>query len=81
LTRTGATLRPMPNLDLTIVYEDGEDGFIVSSVPAVPGVLSQGRTREEARENVLDALALMLSPKPVEAGDERERELLHLTVS
>lgn len=68
-------------LDLTILYEDGEDGWIVSSVPAVPGVLSQGRTREEARENVLDALALMLSPEPVEAGDERERELLHLTVS
>jgi predicted RNase H-like HicB family nuclease len=71
----------MPNLDLTIVYGDGEDGFIVSSIPAVPGVLSQGRTREEARENVLDALALMLSPEPVEAADERERELLHLTVS
>lgn len=68
-------------LDLTIVYEDGEEGWIVVSIPAVPGVLSQGRTREEARENVLDALALMLSPEPVEAGDERERELLHLTVA
>jgi predicted RNase H-like HicB family nuclease len=71
----------MQALDLTIVYEDGEDGWIVASVPAVPGVLSQGRDRAEARENVLDALALMLSPEPVEAGDERERELLHLTVS
>lgn len=81
MTKTGATLQGMPNLDLTIVYEDGEDGFVLSSIPAVPGVLSQGRTREEARENVLDALALMLSPEPVEAGDERERELLHLTVS
>jgi predicted RNase H-like HicB family nuclease len=68
-------------MDLTIVYEDGDDGWIVASIPAVPGVLSQGRTREEARENVLDALALMLSPEPVEAGDERERELLHLTVT
>jgi predicted RNase H-like HicB family nuclease len=68
-------------LDLTILYEEGEDGWIVSSIPAVPGVLSQGRTREEARENVLDALALMLSPEPVAEGDRRERELLHLTVS
>jgi predicted RNase H-like HicB family nuclease len=76
-----ATLCHMQPLDLTIVYEDGEDGWIVSSIPAVPGVLSQGRDRAEARENVLDALALMLSPEPVEAGDERERELLHLTVS
>lgn len=68
-------------MDLTIVYEDGDDGWIVVSIPAVPGVLSQGRTREEARENVLDALALMLSPEPVAAGDKRERELLHLKVA
>lgn len=68
-------------MDLTIVYEDGDDGWIVASTPSVPGVLSQGRTREEARENVLDALALMLSPEPIEAGDVRERELLRLTVS
>ena len=68
-------------MDLTIVYEDGDDSWIVASIPAVPGVLSQGRTREEARENVLDALALMLSPEPVDVGDERERELLHLTVT
>ncbi|MBN9623615.1 MAG: type II toxin-antitoxin system HicB family antitoxin [Actinobacteria bacterium] len=71
----------MQALDLTILYEDGDDGWIVASIPAVPGVLSQGRDRDEARANVLDALALMLSPEPVEAGDERERELLHLTVS
>lgn len=68
-------------MDLTIVYEDGDDGWIVASIPAVPGVLSQGRSRAEARENVLDALALMLSPEPAEAGDERERELLHLKVT
>jgi hypothetical protein len=29
----------------------------------------------------LDAPALMLSPEPVEAGDERERELVHLQVT
>jgi predicted RNase H-like HicB family nuclease len=69
---------PMPEFDLTILYDQGEDGWIVASIPAVPGVLSQGRTRAEARENVLDALALMLSPEPIEADDERERELLHL---
>jgi len=68
-------------MDLTILYEDGDDGWIVASIPAVPGVLSQGRTRDEARENVLDALALMLSPEPVATGDERERELLRLTVT
>ena len=68
-------------LDLTIVYEVDEDGWHIASIPEVPGVHTQGRTRGEARKNVLDALALMLSPEPVEAGDEREREPLHLKIA
>lgn len=68
----------VPEFDLTILYERGDDGWTVASIPAVPGVLSQGRTHAEARDNVLDALALMLSPEPIEPGDERQRELLHL---
>ena len=48
-------------LNLTIVYEEDPDSeWIVVSIPEVPGVHSQGRTREEAREMVLDALAGML---------------------
>ena len=49
-------------LRLTIVYEDGGDGWIVASIPEVPGTHSQGRSREEARENVIDALQTMLTP-------------------
>jgi predicted RNase H-like HicB family nuclease len=44
------------SLQLTIVYEQGDDGWIVASIPEVPGAHSQGRTREEARANVVDAL-------------------------
>jgi predicted RNase H-like HicB family nuclease len=44
------------SLRLTIVYEKGDNGFVVASIPQVPGAHSQGRTREEARENVIDAL-------------------------
>jgi predicted RNase H-like HicB family nuclease len=68
-------------LNLTIVYEPDEDGWIMVSIPEIPGVLSQGRTREEARENIIDALALMLSPEPSDAGDLREREALQLTIA
>ncbi len=53
----------------------------MAAIPEVPGVLSQGRTREEARANVIDALRLMLSPEPVETVDQREREQLHLTIA
>ena len=55
-------------LRLTIKYEEpDEDGWIVASIVEVPGALSQGRTRDEARTNVIDALQLMLSP---DDGDE-----------
>lgn len=53
-------------LHLTILYEEGGDGLIVSSIPEVPGVLSQGRTKEEAREMALDALAGMLELRAAE---------------
>jgi len=68
-------------LDLTIVYEPAEDGWMLASIPEVPGVFTQGRTREEARANVIDALRLMLSPQPRDADDQREREALHITVA
>ena len=72
-------------LRLTVTYEQGEDGWIVASIPAsipaVPGVHSQGRTRDEARENVLDALRLMLSPESESATDPAGSESLELSVS
>jgi predicted RNase H-like HicB family nuclease len=43
-------------LRLTVQYEDGEDGWIIARVRELPAAMSQGRTREEARDNVLDAL-------------------------
>jgi predicted RNase H-like HicB family nuclease len=63
-------------LRLTIAFEEpDEDGWIVARVVEVPGTLSQGRTREEARENVIDALRLMLTPDdddPSVAGERTE---------
>jgi predicted RNase H-like HicB family nuclease len=56
-------------LRMTIAYEEpDEQGWIVARVVEVPGALSQGRTREEARENVIDALRLMLSPDDGDAA-------------
>ncbi len=66
-------------LQLTVVYEDGDDGWVVASVPVVPGAMSQGRIRAEARENVINALALMLSPEP-DAPASEDREALHFTL-
>ena len=57
IARPGYSL-PMAELHLTIVYEaDPNSDWIVASIPEVPDANSQGRTREEAGEMVLDALA------------------------
>jgi predicted RNase H-like HicB family nuclease len=64
-------------LQLTITYDEpDEDGWIVARVVQVPGAMSQGRTREEARENVIDALRLMLAPDDdADAGSSEPLEL------
>jgi predicted RNase H-like HicB family nuclease len=70
-------------LRLTISYDEpDEDGWIVASVVEVPGAVSQGRTREEARENVIDALRLMLTPDDGDPGvSEGRTEALDLILT
>jgi len=67
-------------LRFTIRYSDGGEGWVMAQVEEVPAAISQGRTREEARENVTDALRLMLKPEPGETGDP-DREPLELLLT
>ena len=39
-----------------ILIEQDEDGMFVSECPALPGCISQGKTRKEALENIQDAI-------------------------
>lgn len=43
-----------------ITLDRDEDGVWVAECPAIPGCVSQGKTKEEAVENVKDAIALCL---------------------
>ena len=68
----------------TVVLEREEDGGYVASVPALPGCVSQGDTREEALRNVQEAADVYVEdciasgdPVPTEAG----REYVELTTS
>jgi len=66
----------------TIVYEQGEERWVVASIPEVSGAHSQGRTREEARANVIDALRGILElrfgghPEVSEGTDSEPLELV-----
>ena len=39
-----------------VVISEGEDGWYVVECPSIPGCVSQGKTIEEALENVKDAI-------------------------
>lgn len=79
--RDGDTVRFTSDaLRFTIHFSDGEDAWIMAQVEEVPGAISQGRTREEARANVTNALRLMLAPAP-QAGGNPDREPLELPLS
>ena len=41
-----------------VVLYPGEDGYVVAEVPSLPGCISQGKSREEALENVREAISL-----------------------
>ena len=46
-----------------VTLEIGEDGYLVAECPALPGCLSQGRTREEALANIHEAIVLSLESR------------------
>ncbi|MBA3425535.1 MAG: type II toxin-antitoxin system HicB family antitoxin [Rubrobacter sp.] len=63
--------------NFTAIYERMEDGWWVVSVPEIPGAHSQGRTLEEAREMIQDAVRLLLEVRREDAERETEgREVI-----
>ena len=44
-------------MKLHVVIEQDEAGYYVAEVPALPGCLSQGKSRDEALANVKEAIA------------------------
>ena len=53
---------------IVTLYRD-EAGWIVAECPALPGCLSQGRTREEALVNIEDAMHGWLAVKGSQVED------------
>jgi predicted RNase H-like HicB family nuclease len=61
-------------MKLTIIYEDAGD-LVQASVAELPGAISLGKTREEARANLAEAIEMVLEGNRLLAGNtvgERE---------
>ena len=50
----------MTELTLTAVYEEAEEGGYVAYVAELPGANTQGETLDEARENLSEAIQLIM---------------------
>lgn len=53
----------------TVVLQRESDGGYVASVPVLPGCVSQGDTREQALQNVREAIELYIEDC-IDAGDD-----------
>lgn len=53
--------------DLTIIFEKGEQGWWVASIPEIPGAVSQGKTIDEARDMVKDCAIELMAYRREEA--------------
>ncbi len=66
----------------TIIFEPGQDGWWIATIPEVPGAFSQGKTKEEARANVLDAMKELMAARRElalrERGESAEVETVRL---
>jgi predicted RNase H-like HicB family nuclease len=51
-------------MKLPVILTPGEDGWIVVECPVLPGCISQGKTREEALKNIIEAAELWLEEEP-----------------
>lgn len=57
---------------LTAVFEKGEQGWLVASCAEIPEAITQGRTMEEARENLKDAIRMELELRREDAEKDLE---------
>jgi predicted RNase H-like HicB family nuclease len=73
------------NLSFTAVFVEDPKGCYSAYIEEIPGANSQGETLEEAKENLKEALQMVLetnkilSQKNILKGTKSHRETLHIS--
>jgi predicted RNase H-like HicB family nuclease len=67
-------------MELKVLLEQGEDGYFVAHSPSMKSCWSQGRTREEALQNLREAIELYLEPDPKDLEEHKDREVVELAL-
>ncbi|MDE2180303.1 MAG: type II toxin-antitoxin system HicB family antitoxin [candidate division NC10 bacterium] len=66
-------------MNVKVIVELGEDGQYVAHCPALKSCWSQGKTREEALQNVREAIELYLEPAPGQMVEDKTREVVEIS--
>ncbi len=63
---------------LAIVLEPSDEGGYTVYVPSLPGCISEGETRQEALDNIREAVALYLEPVEDELVLDEDASVLEI---
>jgi predicted RNase H-like HicB family nuclease len=64
-------------MNIKVIVEPGEDGYFVAHVP-LKSCWSQGKTKDEATQDIREAIDLYLEPEPEDVAEDQE--LVELSV-
>jgi predicted RNase H-like HicB family nuclease len=67
-------------MKVQVVLEPSDEGGYTVVVPALPGCISEGETREEAIQHIREAVELYLEPVEDDKSFAPDAESLELTV-
>jgi predicted RNase H-like HicB family nuclease len=67
-------------MTLKVVIQRGADGYFTAHCPSLKSCWSQGRTREEALQNIREAIDLYLEPSPQDVIEDESHEVVALSL-
>jgi predicted RNase H-like HicB family nuclease len=67
-------------MKLRVVLEPSDEGGYTALVPALPGCISEGDTREEALRNIAEAIRLYLEPVDDDVQAKPGAEVIEIAV-
>jgi len=67
-------------MNLRVILEPSEEGGYTVIVPSLPGCVSEGETREEALENIREAIELYLEPVEDDSSFKPDCEQLEIVI-
>ncbi len=67
-------------MKLKVIIEKDESGYFVAEVPAMPGCYSQGKTIEEVKKNIREAIKGWIEVMNEKAEKLKKYEICEVTV-